>query len=244
MLSLTAALGLGAATSAAAGSPPTDPATSAKNAAAVVEFDKAGAKTSKPYRIAYLTECVDNPYCVTRLNAIKEAAGKFGVQVKVFDAQWSLVNEAKALQNAAAEGFDGYLFGPLAAQPSCSSRKRSLAPTGKPVVSVTVPMCGDADHRPGLAATFTMQAAAHYQELADAAFSSCDMPCKAIVIGGFIGSDLQRYWETANRQVAAKYPNVTIAAMEAANFDPHRDEKDAGRLARPSGRHGHRVELG
>jgi hypothetical protein len=32
-------------------------------AKAVVDFDKAGVKPSKQYRIGYLTECVDNAYC-------------------------------------------------------------------------------------------------------------------------------------------------------------------------------------
>ena len=32
-------------------------------AQAVLDFDKAGTKPTKRYRIAYVTECVQNPYC-------------------------------------------------------------------------------------------------------------------------------------------------------------------------------------
>jgi ABC-type sugar transport system substrate-binding protein len=219
-ITLACLTALSAASVASAQSPRTPPEQSQANAAKVVAFDEAGVKSDKKYRIAYLTECVDNPYCVTRLNGIKDAVEKFGLELKVFDAQWSLINQTKAVQNAVNEGFDGYIFGPLAAQPSCALWKSTLKPTEKPVVTVTVPMCGDADYTPGLAATITMQGPVHYQELVDHAFASCKEKCKAAAIGGFIGSDLQNYWEAAVKNAAAKYPNVTVAVQEAANFDP------------------------
>jgi ABC-type sugar transport system substrate-binding protein len=219
-LSAAALLALLSSTAALAQAPRTSPEDSRKNAAALVEFDKAGVKADKTYRIAYLTECVDNPYCVQRLNGIKDAVKKFGLELKVFDAQWSLVNQTKAVQNAVNETFDGYIFGPLAAQPSCALWKSTLKPTGRPVVTVTVPMCGDADYTPGLAATITMQGPVHYQELVDHAFSSCSEKCKVAAIGGFIGSDLQNYWEAAVKNAAEKYPNADVVRQEAANFDP------------------------
>ena len=43
-------------------------------AKAVVDYDKSGDKPTKKYRIAYLTECVDNPYCLARLAGLKAAA--------------------------------------------------------------------------------------------------------------------------------------------------------------------------
>lgn len=213
-------LALAGAAPAFAQAPRTLPEKSREHAAAVVAFDKAGVKDDKKYRIAYLTECVDNPYCVTRLNGIKDAVAKFGLELKVFDAQWSLVSQTKAVQNAVTEKFDGYIFGPLAAQPSCALWKSTLKPTEKPVVTVTVPMCGDADYTPGLAATLTMQGPVHYQELVDHAFASCKDKCSAAAIGGFIGSDLQNYWEAAVKKAAEKYPNVSVVVKEAANFDP------------------------
>lgn len=201
-------------------SPQTPPADSQKHVAALVEFDKAGVKADKRYRIAYLTECVDNPYCVQRLNGIKDAVEKFGLELKVFDAQWSLVNQTKAVQNAVTENFDGYIFGPLAAAPSCALWKSTLVPTGKPVATVTVPMCGDADYTPGLAGTITMQGAVHYQQLVDHAFASCTGKCEVAAIGGFVGSDLQNYWEAAIKIASEKYPNAQVVVQEAANFDP------------------------
>jgi ABC-type sugar transport system substrate-binding protein len=81
-------------------------------------------------------------------------------------------------------------------------------------------MCGDTDYTPGLAATFTQQGEVHYQELVDHAFASCATECKVLAVGGFVGSQLQNYWEAAVQRGAAKYPNAKVVVTETANFDP------------------------
>jgi len=204
-------------------------ATAAHNAAAVemspaakavVDYDKSGAKPSKKYRIAYLTECVDNPYCLARLEGLKAAAKKYGFEFKIFDANFSPATQAKVVENAVTEGFEGYLFGPAAAQPGCGLYNRLLKPTGKPVVSIDIAMCGDPDYTPGLAATLTMQGPYHFNNMLDNAFASCKGECKVAAVGGFVGSDLFTYWENAIKTAAAKYPNVKVVVDEPANFDP------------------------
>jgi ABC-type sugar transport system substrate-binding protein len=189
-------------------------------AKAVVAFDKAGAKPTKKYRVAYLTECVDNPYCLARLEGMKDAAKKYGFEFKIFDANFNPATQAKMVENAVAEGFDGYLFGPVAAQPACGLYNRLLKPTGKPVVSIDMPMCGDEDYTPGLAATLTMQGPAHFREMFDDAFKSCTTPCKVAVVGGFVGSDLFNHWEAAIKTNKAKYPKVNVVVDEPSNYDP------------------------
>jgi galactofuranose transport system substrate-binding protein len=52
-------------------------------AKAVVDYDKAFTTPKKKYRIAYLTECVDNPYCLARLEGLKDAAKKYGFEFKI-----------------------------------------------------------------------------------------------------------------------------------------------------------------
>lgn len=203
-----------------AGAPKTPASESAKNANALAAFDEAAVKPRKTYRIAFITECVDNPYCVARINGIKDASNKFGMNYKVFDSQWSLINETNNAQNAVTEGFDGFILGPLAGQPSCATWKRTLQTSGKPVVTVTIPMCGDADYTPGLAAALQVEGPAHYPDLVDHAFASCKTPCKVAQIGGFAGSDLQNYWEAAVKNALPKYPNVQLVVNETANFDP------------------------
>lgn len=69
-------------------------------AKAVVDYDKSGEKPSKKYRIAYLTECVDNPYCLARLAGLKAAAAKYGFEFKIFDANFSPATQAKVVENA------------------------------------------------------------------------------------------------------------------------------------------------
>jgi galactofuranose transport system substrate-binding protein len=189
-------------------------------AKAVVDYDKSGTKPTKKYRIAYLTECVDNPYCLARLAGLKAAAAKFGFEYKIFDANFSPATQAKVVENAVTEGFDGYLFGPAAAQPGCGLYNRLLKPTGKPVVSIDIAMCGDPDYTQGLAATLTMQGPKHFDEFIDSAFASCKGNCSVAAVGGFVGSDLFTYWENAIKKAAAKYPNVKVVVDEPANFDP------------------------
>jgi ribose transport system substrate-binding protein len=89
-----AALVLCAATHAlAADSPSISPA-----AKAVVDFDKAGVKPTKQYRIGYLTECVDNTYCLARLAGLKAAAEKYGFTYKIFDAAFNPATQAKGFR--------------------------------------------------------------------------------------------------------------------------------------------------
>jgi len=208
-------LGYAAAPALAGDAPTLSPA-----AKAVVDFDKADVKPAKHYRIGYLTECVDNAYCLARLAGLKAAAAKYGFTYKIFDANFNPATQAKVVQDAVTEGFDGYLYGPAAAQPGCGLYKRLLKPTGKPVVSVDIAMCGDPDYTPGLAATFTMQGPAHFYDYMDHAFAMCKGTCKVAAVGGFVGSDLFGYWESAIKKAEAKYPNVKVVVDEPGNFDP------------------------
>jgi galactofuranose transport system substrate-binding protein len=189
-------------------------------AKAVVDYDKAFTTPKKKYRIAYLTECVDNPYCLARLEGLKDAAKKYGFEFKIFDANFSPATQAKVVENAVTEGFEGYLFGPAAAQPGCGLYNRLLKPTGKPVVSIDIAMCGDPDYTAGLAATLTMQGPYHFDDMMDHAFATCKGNCEVAAVGGFVGSDLFTYWENAIKKAAAKYPNVKVVVDEPANFDP------------------------
>lgn len=187
---------------------------------AVVDYDKSGVVPPKKYRIGYLTECVDNPYCLARLDGLKAAAAKYGFEFKIFDANFSPAQQAKVVELAVAEDFDGYLFGPAAAQPGCGLWNRLLKPTGKPVVLIDIAMCGDPDYTPGLAATVTMQGPMHFDAMLDKAFSSCEGTCKVAAVGGYVGSDLFGYWEGAIDKAAAKYPNVEVVVDEPSDFDP------------------------
>src|ERR1700750_1781244 len=95
-----------------------------------------------------------------------------------------------------------------------------LKPTGKPVVSVDIPMCGDADYTPGLAATVTMVTQSYFDAVVDSAFRSCGAAGQGSAVGGFTGSDLFTIWERAIAQAKAKYPNVEVVTDQPANFDP------------------------
>jgi ABC-type sugar transport system substrate-binding protein len=194
----------------------------------VIAFDKTAKKPSKRYKIAYLTECINNPYCGQRLNGVKAAAKKYGFEFKIYDANFNPSTQLKLTQDAVAKGFDGYLFAPAAAAPGCSTWRQYLKPTGKPVVSIDLPMCTDTDYTPGLAATVTMQRQAYFNEHIDNAFKSCTAKCKVVAIGGFTGSDLFGDWERAIQQGKKKYPNVDVVTDQPANFDPRTALKVVG----------------
>jgi ABC-type sugar transport system substrate-binding protein len=185
----------------------------------VIAFDKSGTKLSKPTRIGYVAECAQNEYCQARLRGIKDAATKYGFEFKLFDPNFSPAEQLKQVQNAVAEGFDGYVFAPTTAAASCAMWKNYLAQTSKPVVTVDLPMCGDADYTPGLAATVTMQRQPFFDAHMKNAFASCTQPCEVAAVGGFIGSDLFNLWEKAIRTMAAQNPNVKVVTDEPANFD-------------------------
>jgi ABC-type sugar transport system substrate-binding protein len=186
----------------------------------VLAFDKTATEPTKRYRIAYLAECVSNPYCQTRLKGLRAAARKYGFEFKVFDANFNPQTQLRQVQDAVAQGFDGYLFAPTAGAPGCTMWKQFLRPTGKPIVTLDVPMCGDADYTPGVAATVTMVRQAYFDAHVDNAFRSCKRRCKVAAIGGFTGSDLFTLWERAIAQGRARFPNVEVVSDQPANYDP------------------------
>jgi ABC-type sugar transport system substrate-binding protein len=186
----------------------------------VLAFDRTGPKPANRYRIAYLAECINNPYCEARLQGVRAAARKYGFEFKVLDANFTPQTQLQLVQDAVAQGFDGYLFAPTAAAPGCAMWKRFLKPTGKPVVTLDVPMCGDADYTPGVAATVTMVRQTFFDAHVDQAFSSCKRKCKVAAIGGPTGSDLFTLWERAISRGKAKFPNVDVVSDQPADYDP------------------------
>jgi galactofuranose transport system substrate-binding protein len=104
--------------------------------------------------------------------------------------------------------------------PACEMWRRYLKPTGKPVVTLDLPMCNDAGYTPGVAATVTMASQAFFDADVAHAFSTCTSPCQAAAIGGPAGSDLFNDWERAIAYGQARYPNVKVVTNQPANFDP------------------------
>ena len=212
----------GSANSAAPGSDAAEaPAgTQGSGAAKVLAYDKTAAKPAKRYRIAYLAECVSNPYCQTRLRGMQAAAKRYGFEFKTFDANFNPQTQLRLVQDAVAQGFDGYVFAPTAAAPGCTMWKQFLKPTGKTVVTLDVPMCNDADYTPGVAATVTMVRQAFFDAHVANAFRACPATCKVAAIGGFPGSDLFTTWERAVARGKKEFPNVDVVSDQPASYDP------------------------
>lgn len=186
----------------------------------IVKFDSQGAKLSGKLRVAYLAQCVENPYCQASLKGMNNAAAKYGFEVKLFNAGFNPATQLKDVQNAVAEKFDGYVFAPLAGGPGCNMYNTYIKPTGKPVVVLDQPMCGDADHTPGTAGTVLMITQVWMDAFIDKSFASCIGNCTAFAVGGFVGTDLENVWESSLAKTAKKYPNVKLIGNQPGNFSP------------------------
>ena len=114
-LTTALALGLGVALLTVLDATRAEAGDAAENAKKILEFDARNITPSKAYRIAYLTECGQNPYCSARRAGLEAAAQKYGFTYKRFAANFNPATQIKQVQNAITEGFDGYLFAPTAA---------------------------------------------------------------------------------------------------------------------------------
>src|ERR1700722_15727266 len=176
----------------------------------MLDFERHAQPSARTYQVAYLSQCVNNPYCKTGLEGVKAAARKFGLNIKVFDAQFNPNEQLKDVQNAVAGNFDGYILAPTAAIQACSMYGNYLKPTGKPVVVYDVPMCGDLTATPGIAGTVLMQTQAYFDSIMEAAFASCKGKCEAAVVGGYVGTDLFNFWQSSLAKAQARHLNVKV----------------------------------
>jgi len=216
-------------TDTAATSPTTGaaPSTSGESAQEVPEaiikliaFDKKGEKLPQKYTIAYLSEGAGNPYLMARLKGMQDVAAKYGFEFKEFTGNWNPEEQLKAVQDAVAQGFDGYLFAPIAAASGYDLYEEYLKPTGKPVVTLDVPMGTDPDYTPGTAAAVMIQSQHFFDGLVEYAFSRAEGPTKVLSLSGFAGSDLYNMWTRATAKMQEKYPNVEVVVEQPANWDP------------------------
>lgn len=182
-------------------------------------FIAAGQKPEAGKKIAYLTECVNNPYCGARLKGVQDAAKEYGMDLKVFDANFNPQTQLTQVQDAITQGFDGYVFMPVADGPGCAAYKL-LEATGAPVATGNSPMCGNADYTEGTLGMVAMQTEKFFQDHVENAFATCEGECEAMAVGGYVGSDLFTRWENAIKAAAAKYPNVKVVVDQPGDFDP------------------------
>ncbi|WP_382308675.1 sugar ABC transporter substrate-binding protein [Herbiconiux sp. UC225_62] len=187
---------------------------------ATLDYIDAGLPDLGGQKIAYLAECAtENTFCQTRWQGAQDAAAKVGAEITLFNAGFDTNAQLQQVQDAIQRGFDGYVFSPVADSPGCADFDL-LKATGKPVVNINSPMCGNPDYTEDTAGFVAMQTESYFLEHLENAFASCDEPCKAVAVGGFVGSDLFTRWENAIQQASAEYPNVTVVSDQPGSFDP------------------------
>ena len=185
------------------------------------DWQTRGRTPSQEWSIGYLAECVaQNPYCQTKWQGVQDAATLFGVNVKEFDPAFSPDEQSKQVEDAITEGFDGYVFAPTAVTPGCSFWMDMLEPTGAPVATEDLPMCGDNDYTEGTAGFTSAQSPSFFFDVADTAMGLCpDDPCKTVAMGGFLGSDLYGLFDGAVQAALPDHPNIDLIEETCAcNF--------------------------
>ena len=188
--------------------------------AATLDYIDAGLPDLDGATIAYIAECAtENTFCQTRWQGAQDAAAEVGADITLFNAGFDPTAQLQQVQDAIQRGFDGYVFSPVADSSGCSDYEL-LAATEKPVATINSPMCGNADYTEGTVGFTAMQTESYFLEHLENAFASCEQACKAVAVGGFVGSDLFTRWENAIQQAAAEYPNVTVVSDQPGSFDP------------------------
>lgn len=187
--------------------------------AATLAYIEAGLPDLSGSSIAYLTECgPENAYCQVRLQAAEEAADQLGAELTVFNASFNPQTQVQQTQDAIQAGFDGYVLSPVNDTVGCSNFELIRA-TGKPVVNINSPMCGNADYTEGTVGFVASQTESFYLDHVRNAFSSCEGDCQAVMVGGFVGSDLYGRWSRAIDQAATEFPNVEIVSNQPGDYD-------------------------
>lgn len=188
----------------------------------ILAFDAKPIKLSKPYRIGYLAECINDPYCQARVDGLRAASEKYGFTFASFDGAFNPATQLKTVQDAVTKNFDAYLYGPVAEAAGCALWKKYLRPTDKPVVTVLT-MCGAADYTPGTAGATPVQTQPFYDAHVAHAFDSCgDKTCEVLALDGFAGSDLYNHWQRALKKAEATHPNVKVVVNQPGDFDPRK----------------------
>jgi len=169
--------------------------------------------------IAYIVECAtQNAFCQARWDGAQEAAEAVGADMTLFDGNFDTNAQQAQAEDAVLRDFDAYVLAPVADATGCAAYE-VLAETGKPVVNINSPMCGNADFTEGTTGFVAMQTESFFLEHVSNAFATCEGECEVIAVGGFVGSDLFTRWQNAIQRAAAEFPNVTVVADQPGNFD-------------------------
>jgi galactofuranose transport system substrate-binding protein len=182
-------------------------------------YIQSGKRPTGNPKVAFIDACTSNTYCQAGLQGAKDASAKFGIDLTLYDSNFSSDTELKNVQDAVQKGYDGYVMAPLTQTTGCSNFKL-LQATGKPVVNDNSPMCGNPDYTKGTSGFVAVQTAAYFQQHIENAFKSCTSSCKVLVVDQGVTSDLYKLWETALTAAKAKYPKVDVVVDQPTDFVP------------------------
>jgi ABC-type sugar transport system substrate-binding protein len=172
-------------------------------------------------RVGFIEACTSNTYCQAGVAGARAAATQFGLDMKLYDSNFSSDTELKNTQDATQAGYQGYVLNPLASASGCAVFKL-LRATGKPVENGNSPMCGNPEYTPGTTGFVAVQTTAYFQKHIEYAFATCTKKCDALVIDQGVESDLYKEWKDALKAAKAKYPLVNVVVDQPTDFVPEK----------------------
>jgi ABC-type sugar transport system substrate-binding protein len=187
-----------------------------------LEFGKSGQRPAKKLTVAWVKADATNPYTLSEKQGGMDAAGKFGVDVKMFAASFNPATQAQQLQNALtgyqAGRYQGILVEPVAGQVICPQLKAAIA-KGVPVAIDNSPICGGDGYFEGSIGYAGMQIQPFFDQHVENAFKSCaGKPCQAAVITGPVGFDNVTRLQNAVKTMSKRYPNVKVVVNQPTDF--------------------------
>lgn len=185
-----------------------------------IAFDKQNVQPKKHYKIAFLSVCVTaNPYCQKMVQGTRDAAKKYGVDLKVYDANFNPADQLKQVQDALTQNYDGYILFPAQDALGCKLFKM-LQKAKKPIASGNSPMCGSDAYTPGTIGFVGTSTQIWFTRWLDWVFGQCKgANCELAAIGGIPGFDADRRWQNAIKAAKAKHPNVKVVVNQPAMYD-------------------------
>ncbi|WP_026552754.1 substrate-binding domain-containing protein [Arthrobacter sp. H20] len=170
-----------------------------------------GAEGSASATLAVST--LNNPFFVELRDGAQEAADAAGIELDVVDAQNDSATQTNQLATAATSGTDAVLINPVDSDAAAAS-VAPLIDADIPVVAVDRTVNG-AD----VQSLVSSDNVAGGRQAADELAAAMGEEGEVIVLQGVAGTSASRDRGAGFEEGLAAYPNITVVAMQTANFD-------------------------
>lgn len=170
-----------------------------------------GAEESPSATLAVST--LNNPFFVELRDGAEEAAEEAGIELDVVDAQNDSATQTNQLATAATSGTDAVMINPVDSDAAAAS-VAPLIDADIPVVAVDRAVNGAE-----IQSLVSSDNVAGGRQAADELAAAIGEEGEVIVLQGVAGTSASRDRGAGFEEGLAAYPNITVVAMQTANFD-------------------------